>query len=72
MKKNLSGRGEKCNRIMGGGDDWESYIKKIKLREKISSEANRLSSTIGGNRETNQLYNVTIVKYNMENEIFSH
>ena len=57
---------------MGGGDDWESYIKKIKLREKISSEANRLSSTIGGNRETNQLYNVTIVKYNKENEIFSH
>ena len=29
-------------------------------------------STIGGNREMDQLYTTSQVKYNMENEIFSH
>jgi len=37
----------------------------------MSVNANRLSSTISGNRET-ILHDVTSVKYNMENEIFSH
>ena len=52
-------------------------LENLSLRQRISDlklcEANRLSSTIGGNREMDQLYtDVTSVKYNKEKEIFSH
>ena len=49
-------------------------LENLSLRQRISDlklcEANRLSSTIGGNQEI--IHDVTSVKYNKENEIFSH
>ena len=49
-------------------------LENLSLRQRISDlklcEANRLSSTIGSNKEI--IHDVTSVKYNKENEIFSH
>ena len=43
-----------------------------KLKWLSRSGVYRLSSTIGGNREIDQIHDVTSVKYYKEIEIFSH